>query len=141
MSQVERRGAIGVVRRDDGCYLVIERSATVRAPGRFCFPGGGIELGETEEQAVRRELREELNLEVEPVRQLWRSYTRSGVHLHWWLVELTSPANPVPNSREVARWFWMAPEEISRHPKTLLTNREFLAAVKSGKIDMTDGVG
>lgn len=137
MSQEERCGAIGVVCRPDGQYLVIERSATVRAPGRFCFPGGGIEPGETEEEAVQRELLEELSVEVEPVRRLWRSYTRSGVHLHWWLVEL-GEALPVPNPREVASWFWMTADEIFVHPKTLLTNREFLAAVKTGEIDMID---
>ena len=34
----------------------------------YCFPGGGIELGETIEEAVIREAREETGLVVKPVR-------------------------------------------------------------------------
>lgn len=69
-----RRGVVAVVTRADR-FLVIRRSAHVVAPGAFCFPGGGIEPGENEEQALVREFLEELNAAIEPVRLLWRSVT------------------------------------------------------------------
>ena len=62
-----RQGAVAVVVRDDR-FLVIRRSANVVAPGAFCFPGGGIEAGETEERALVREFREELGATIVPVR-------------------------------------------------------------------------
>ena len=37
---------------------------------RYTVPGGHIELGEASEKAVRREVREEVGLEVEPIRLL-----------------------------------------------------------------------
>lgn len=136
MRETGRCGAIGVIRNVEGRYLVIERSSTVRAPGRYCFPGGGIEPGETEGEAVVRELREELQIDVLPIRRWWQSYTPSGVQLFWWLVDASTAGEPTANPIEVARWFWMSAAEIIRHPMTLKTNREFLAAVKGGNIDM-----
>jgi 8-oxo-dGTP diphosphatase len=37
---------------------------------RYEFPGGKVEVGETEEDALKRELKEEMNYEVEVVRHL-----------------------------------------------------------------------
>jgi ADP-ribose pyrophosphatase YjhB (NUDIX family) len=50
----------------DGKVLIVRRQ---RAPakGIYTLPGGGVELGETLEQAVIREIREETALEIEPV--------------------------------------------------------------------------
>lgn len=136
MNQPQRRGAIAVIVRDDGAVLAIERSSTVRAPGRYCFPGGGIEEGESEEEAVRRELREELAVDVEPVRRLWQSTTQSGVLLNWWLAKTSDI--PIANPDEVARWFWSSLDELAVHQKTLLSNREFIQAVKTGEIVIAD---
>ncbi len=136
MSQPQRCGAIAVILRKDGNVLAIERSSTVRAPGRLCFPGGGIEEGESEAEAVQRELQEELALEIEPIRRLWQSTTQSGVLLHWWLA--TTSGTPTANPDEVARWFWISFDELARHPKTLRSNREFIRAVKTGEIVITD---
>ena len=50
----------------DGKVLIVRRG---RAPakGVYTLPGGGVELGETLQQAVIREIREETALDIEPV--------------------------------------------------------------------------
>jgi 8-oxo-dGTP diphosphatase len=55
--------------RRDGRVLLVERA---RAPsvGKWGFPGGVLELGETIFEAVARELREETGLVVEPIEML-----------------------------------------------------------------------
>ena len=79
-----RRGSVaGVVR--DGRLLVIRRSQFVVAPRTFCFPGGAIEGSESEEEALVREIREELGVTVRPERRIWQSVTPWHVHLSWWL--------------------------------------------------------
>lgn len=59
------------------CAVIISGGkvfATERGYGEFKdgweFPGGKIEPGETAEQAIIREIREELNTEIEPIRLL-----------------------------------------------------------------------
>lgn len=119
----------------EGRWLVIERSEQVRAPGCFCFPGGGIEPGESEEQALVRELQEELNVDSRPVRRLWRSRTSWNVELAWWHAQLlTPPEQIIANPREVASFHWVEPNQIARLPKLLSSNHEFLAARARGEI-------
>jgi len=132
-SLIRRYGAVGVVLRADR-FLVIRRSAQVAAPGAFCFPGGGIEADESEEQALVREIHEELGVPIRPVRRVWRNVTRWRVDLAWWLGEIAADAQLVPNPAEVAAVHWMKPEEMLRHPKMLDSNREFLRALAEGKI-------
>ncbi len=47
----------------DGRVLITQRPSGKAHAGKWEFPGGKVETGETPEQAVNRELREELGLE------------------------------------------------------------------------------
>jgi 8-oxo-dGTP diphosphatase len=116
--------------------LVIRRSATVVAPLAYCFPGGGIESQETEPAALIRELREELAVIVQPVRQLWRSTTPWNVELSWWQADLPADARIVPNPAEVASLHWHTPEEMSVLPGLLESNRHFLEAWRRGEFTL-----
>jgi 8-oxo-dGTP diphosphatase len=49
----------------DGRVLACERSAPPEVAGRWEFPGGKVEPGETDEQALARECVEELGVRVE----------------------------------------------------------------------------
>lgn len=130
-----RRGAVVIVVRN-GRMLVIRRSAGVVAPLTFCFPGGGIDPGESEEEALVREFREELGVTVRPLRLLWRCITDWKVELAWWLGELESDAEPVPNPAEVESVHWLTPHEMLRLPELLESNREFLELVRRGEIQL-----
>ncbi|MFZ1936878.1 MAG: NUDIX domain-containing protein [Thermoguttaceae bacterium] len=120
-----RRGVVGVAVRD-GRMLVIRRSRSVVAPLVYCFPGGGIEAGESEEEALVREFGEEIGVAVRPVRRLWQCVTAWKVELSWWLVEIAPDAAPIPNPAEVESIHWYTPGEMSQLPDLLQSNREFL---------------
>jgi 8-oxo-dGTP pyrophosphatase MutT (NUDIX family) len=47
-----------------GRVLLTRRSATVREPGKWCLPGGHFDGGEDWIKAVRREIMEEIGLEI-----------------------------------------------------------------------------
>ena len=55
---------VGAVIVQDGKVLVVKRKYEPLA-GRWSLPGGTLELGETLEEGVAREMREETGLEVE----------------------------------------------------------------------------
>jgi 8-oxo-dGTP diphosphatase len=65
-----------VIRR--GRCLVAQRGPTMSAAGRWEFPGGKVEAGETPREALARELREELGIEVAIGRRLGRGEARGG---------------------------------------------------------------
>lgn len=130
-----KRGVVAVARRG-GLFLAIRRGRTVRAGGRICFPGGHIEPGEAEHEAVVRECREELAAAVEPGACVWRSVTSWGTALAWWTVSLGAEAELVPHPVEVDEILWMTAESLLGVPDLLEGNREFLEAVISGRLKL-----
>jgi (d)CTP diphosphatase len=130
-----RRGAVAVIMRDDR-LLVIRRAAGVVAPGAYCFPGGGIEAGESEQHALIREIEEELGVSVRPLRRVWQSVTAWQVELFWWLAELPDDAQLVPNPAEVESIHWVPAAELSGWPGLLASNDDFLRSLASGEFTL-----
>lgn len=123
--QPQRFGVIAVTMQG-GKLLVIRRSRHVIAPRKLCFPGGGIEPGETPKQALVREFREELGETIAPVRQIWESVTPWHVHLRWWGVRLPENFTLTPNPQEVESVEWLTFTELCGHPDLLSSNIPFL---------------
>ena len=55
--------ACGILEQD-GLILTAQRSMTTNLPLKWEFPGGKIEMGETPEQCLIREMKEELDVEI-----------------------------------------------------------------------------
>ena len=54
----------------NGKTLVVQRSADMKMPLKWEFPGGKVEAGESEEECIKREIWEELNIEIEIIKRL-----------------------------------------------------------------------
>ena len=63
--------AVGVLIRANGQFLLTSRPPGKVYEGYWEFPGGKLEAGETVEQALRRELQEEIGITIGPA-QPWR---------------------------------------------------------------------
>lgn len=50
--------------------LVVQRNEDMNLPLKWEFPGGKIEQGESEEECIKREIQEELNIEIELISKL-----------------------------------------------------------------------
>ena len=53
----------------EGRYLITQRPPKASLPLLWEFPGGRVEEGETDEQALAREIREEMNVDVQVLEQ------------------------------------------------------------------------
>jgi 8-oxo-dGTP diphosphatase len=89
--------AVGVLVRDDGSFLLTSRPAGKAYAGYWEFPGGKLEPGETVEEALRRELQEEIGIALQDC-TLWKveriDYPHALVQLNFckvthWTGELT----------------------------------------------------
>ncbi len=78
--------AVGVLLQKDGAFLLTSRPAGKVYEGYWEFPGGKLEAGETVEQALRRELQEELGITIGTA-ELWKTqmvdYPHALVRLHF----------------------------------------------------------
>jgi 8-oxo-dGTP diphosphatase len=103
--------AVGILVRNQ-TVLAGQRRRSVRYPLKWEFPGGKLEPGETPEQALIRELREELSIEARPgqllLRQEW-DYGDLSYRVHYFLIS-SFKGEPVNNTFE--RLAWLAPSEL-----------------------------
>ena len=89
-----------------GKLLITKRHADAHLGGLWEFPGGKREAGETFEQCLVRELREELGVEVEVGRlfeSLTHAYPDKTVHLRFFLCRLID-GEPRPLGCAALKW-------------------------------------
>lgn len=98
--------AVGVLIRSDQAFLITSRPPGKVYAGHWEFPGGKLEVGETVEQALTRELFEELGIVVqrsEPWRVEFMSYPHAKVRLHFCKV-LQWQHDPMPREGQRLSW-------------------------------------
>lgn len=122
------RVAAAVVTRPDGAVLLAQRPDGKPYAGYWEFPGGKLEPGETPRQALARELREELGLEVvraAPWLVQRYDYPHADVELHFFRV-LAWRGEPA--SHDGQAFSWQMPGAIGVAP-LLPANTRVLAAL------------
>ncbi|WP_319467280.1 (deoxy)nucleoside triphosphate pyrophosphohydrolase [uncultured Pseudodesulfovibrio sp.] len=93
----------------NGLYLAVERPEGFRMAGWWEFPGGKIEKGESRENAIIRELQEELGvtpLDFEFWQDMVHEYDDFFVRLHFFNIHKYSGELA---SLEGQRWEWVDP--------------------------------
>jgi len=81
--------AVGVIYRDKQVFLT-KRAIDAHQGGKWEFPGGKVEHGETVSQALARELKEEVNIEVlscQPLTAITHDYGDKQVCLEVFIVD------------------------------------------------------
>ncbi len=105
--------AVGIARDQMGQLLVGQRPACKAYPGKWEFPGGKVEPGESVFNALVREFREELGLEIiraEPAFVVRHRYPDRSVELNVWRV---INCRGEATGREGQVVCWVAPRELA----------------------------
>ncbi|MEP7020450.1 MAG: (deoxy)nucleoside triphosphate pyrophosphohydrolase [Pseudonocardiales bacterium] len=120
------RVVVGAAILHDGRVLAACRSAPAELAGGWEFPGGKVEDGESESDALVRECREEMGIEVAVGRLIGRQPLAAGWVLHVYLAEhLLGYPEPRQDHDEVR---WLAPDDL-RSVQWLPADRPMLEAV------------
>jgi 8-oxo-dGTP diphosphatase len=102
----------------DGRVLIAQRPEGKQLAGLWEFPGGKLEAGETPEEALIRELQEELGIEVAksclaPFAFTSHAYDSFHLFMPLWLCRRWSG---VVNPREHQAVAWVKPNRLSDYP-------------------------
>ena len=104
----------------DGERVLLIRRGQAPLKGQWSLPGGGVELGETLEQAAIREVREETGLDIEPValaghRQVIARDADGRIERHFVILPFAARwiSGEVVLNEELAEAHWLKPSEIS----------------------------
>lgn len=101
--------------RRNGAFLICRRPEGKALSGLWEFPGGKVEQGETEEEALRREIREELDCLVAPEKLFCRArheYPDFFVELSFYLCRLDKGE---PRLLEHADAKWIRPMDVKNY--------------------------
>jgi 8-oxo-dGTP diphosphatase len=103
---------VGAVIIENGLVLCAQRGNTKFLPYKWEFPGGKIEAGETPQEALAREIKEEMNCTIEIVEQLEHTiheYEFGIVHLTTFVCKLL---NGPPILNDHVKILWLETSEL-----------------------------
>lgn len=107
--------AVGVIVNSQDQVLIARRPLQAHLGGLWEFPGGKLEAGEGVQQALARELSEEIGVQVQACRPLLRlrhAYPERQVLLDVWRVDAFSGQAHGRENQPVA---WVAPDDLRRY--------------------------
>lgn len=96
----------GAIKKDE-LYFVAQRGKTGKTCFKWEFPGGKVEANETKQQAIVRELKEELDADVKVVKEIGTTtclYTDLEITVTLFLVELIGNSTPKISEHIDMKW-------------------------------------
>jgi 8-oxo-dGTP diphosphatase len=105
---------VAAVIKKGNLFYVVQRPFKGEVGGKWEFPGGKIEIGESKEQALARELKEELNIEVMINKHILTSdyeYNTFKIRIHFYECKIK---NGIPKITEHINEKWLIKSQIQK---------------------------
>jgi 8-oxo-dGTP diphosphatase len=105
---------VAAVIKKGNLFYVVQRPFKGEVGGKWEFPGGKIEIGESKEQALARELKEELNIEVMIYKHILTSdyeYNTFKIRIHFYECKIK---NGIPKITEHINEKWLIKSQIQK---------------------------
>ena len=115
MEYARKRVVAGLIERGKK-VLIAQRRKTDIFSGKWEFPGGKVQDGEDDTEALRREIKEELGVRVRVGRKFGEhtyDYKEFGVHLLFFHCRLVGNLEPRP--REHRRILWVSSSDLEKY--------------------------
>ncbi len=109
------RVAVAIIEQQ-GRYLITQRRSTDVLAGLWEFPSSKVETGDTDEAALRRELRERAGVAADVGDVIaHRTHRSEGCVVDLVLYRATIPVTRQPRPLRVAELRWVAPHELENY--------------------------
>jgi 8-oxo-dGTP diphosphatase len=109
---------VAAVLERDGRYLITQRRATAVLPLMWEFPGGRVEDGETDAQALKREVRHRLGAEIDVGKLIsFVSHPYEHYVVDLFLYECSLATGSL-EARNVSAFKWVTSAEFDQYPFT-----------------------
>jgi 8-oxo-dGTP diphosphatase len=135
MAGVPHLRVVAAVIAQNDRYLITQRRPTAVLPGLWEFPGGRVEEGETDAQALKREVRERVGVEVDVGACIGRrTHDYDGYSVDLALYQAAIQGEVEPRAVRVADCRWVASSEFEKYrfPAADQATMDLLLGIKRG---------
>ncbi len=131
MQDTRSHAVVAIIQRSDAFLFVKRSDYTEVGSGYWCPVSGRIEKNETQEEALKREVREEVGLEVVAVEKVCEILSADNLFvLHYWKTEIVAGEARIC-SREATAMKWGTIEEMRRLQPTFEEDVRILEGIST----------